>query len=380
MESIQAEMKGRAEDMSANYRDRRKSTLKSVARWVYATGNIFSFNPEPAEAVGSNRGREIKSKEKAYIRYGLDDQDRVIYERTGIETCFQENFRFYESGRVIRLTYSCSGAGSRFLVRLEGGSQQFITPDGTVVEWNNSAGLRPFKTRYDWVDGKLVKAFTTRNDGPGRPTEVITEIEYSLTGEVEKVWHRVGKQKSLYFSRPPSGINLAAIEKIASEKLFQEICRVLQQLKIKERIYCIALAYDGEGNGVLPPYLGLGLESEREAWIKKLGKEARHSIWNPAEFKHYEKPNTQLKSLKLHDTIDLYNRLLESKSAPHSRPIKLLNEIAAKLGGQVWSKHFKLTDDFVVYCVDFELGHLSKNMRKTIPAGMLARLKKQGMI
>ena len=47
-------------------------------------------------------------------------------------------------------------------------------------------------------------------------------------------------------------------------RLLACIPQVIANAGLSESIYCVALAYDGEGNDSLPPTIGVGLESERE--------------------------------------------------------------------------------------------------------------------
>ena len=137
--------------------------------------------------------------------------------------------------------------------------------------------------------------------------------------------------------------------------------------------------YDGEGNGAFPPCLGLGLESERCRWIAEKGKEAKWFVWNPAEFTHYEKNHTQFEDKQLEELSELYNRIIEGKDN-YAAPVKLLNEIAAALAAMDWSGKLKTTPDFVVYAVDFELGELAKNLKKSVPAPLLAKFKAEKLL
>ena len=58
----------------------------------------------------------------------------------------------------------------------------------------------------------------------------------------------------------------------------------------------------------------------------------------------------------------------------------LLNEVAAELAGLDWSKKIKTTPDFVVYAVDFELGDLSKNLKKSVAPALLKKLKAANLL
>jgi len=370
LKTFQAEGKYGYEKAKAVHAKRRKAIFDSIKRWVYGSSLLYKHTPEPLEATGSTKGRVVKSKEQARARYGFDDQDRIVYEWSGVETCFTEMLCYHEPGRIVQARYFCTTHEGELCPKFEGAMQLILDAEGRVIEMNNG---KITGTRFKWEDGNVTRVDWCMSPG-------VTEIEYDLAGKVEKVWQGAGKNRVLYFKRPPSGATITSLEPVIVEGLLTSIRKLLLSLKIKEPIYCFALAYDGEGNGVLPPYPGIGLESERAKWLKEHGKEAKHIIWNPAEFQHYEKPHIQIENAKLDKQIEVYNQLLEAKSASDAKPIKLLNDVAHELNKFDWSKHFKVTDDFVVYCVDFELGHLAKNISKTVSAERMKILKQKGFL
>jgi len=149
--------------------------------------------------------------------------------------------------------------------------------------------------------------------------------------------------------------------------------------KIDEPIYCVALAYDGEGNDVLPPGIAIGVDSERSKWLREHGAEARDWLWNPAEFYHYEKPHTQFEDEPLEKACDLLNTHLAERDGltPATR---LLVEVAAELNKLLWPANVRRTEDFVVYAVDLELGRLQKNMKACLAPDRLSDLKARRLL
>jgi hypothetical protein len=141
----------------------------------------------------------------------------------------------------------------------------------------------------------------------------------------------------------------------------------------------VALAYDDEGNDVLPPIIGIGLESERKRWLAQHGQEARQWIWNPAEFHHYEKSHTQFCDDELEEACDYLNSALAERGSTNPA-IKLLVEVATELNSIPWPARGHRTDDFVVYAVDFELGSLRKNLKTSLPPERFAVLKSKKLL
>jgi hypothetical protein len=352
-----------------------KHALSAIERWIYATSALFLFDPLPFEAVGLTRGRELKSEDKARIKYGLDHEGRIVYEWSGVPGCFQESFLRYEPGTVFRAAYDCTELKGQLFARFLVAAQLVLDRDGKAVSLQRGVGSSASRQSFIWEEGKL--ACVEISDSMG---ESMVELQYDALGELEKVWRGSGKNRQLYFKRPPRNANLPSLERVIAAELPAEIRSIVRRCKVKDPVYCLALAYDGEGNGPLPPCLGIGLESERRRWRQERAAEAKVHIWNPAEFAHYEKPHTQLQNRRLLRMMELYQTLLESKSASFSRAVKLLNQVAKQLATFDWSDSLNITDDFVVYCIDFELCTLSRNLRQSVPAERLGQLKERGYL
>jgi len=82
---------------------------------------------------------------------------------------------------------------------------------------------------------------------------------------------------------------------------------------------------------------------------------------------------------KLQQACDFYNRLLEKKG-DNAPAHKLLNIIAAELGRMDWTGKLNTTDDFIVYAVDTDLADLHRNLKQSVPADRLKKLKAAKML
>jgi hypothetical protein len=114
---------------------------------------------------------------------------------------------------------------------------------------------------------------------------------------------------------------------------------------------------------------------------KSLAKEIRvrlantkFHIWNPEEFSIFANKQTELKDKDLDRACDLYNRELEYDGSDEPAR-KLILQVTSDLAKMDWSGKLKTTDDFIVYAVDPDLADLRKNLKLTIPARQLAKLK-----
>jgi hypothetical protein len=172
----------------------------------------------------------------------------------------------------------------------------------------------------------------------------------------------------------PKGVSMKSLAKQIRERLPNAVVAAVTKARIKEPVYCLALNYDCEGNPLLLPELGIGLESERRARLKRGGPEAKLDIWEPEQFSVFANTRTALKDKKLEQACDSYNRELEYNGSQEPAR-KLILEAAKELAKMDWSGKLNTTDDFIVYAVDTDGADLHMNLKLTVPPKQLARLK-----
>jgi hypothetical protein len=188
-----------------------------------------------------------------------------------------------------------------------------------------------------------------------------------------------GTARASSFTNPCRRITVKSLKATLQNRLLTLVPQVVAAAPIQEPIYCVALAYDDEGNDALPPVIGIGLESERQRWRTEQGKKAKDFVWNPAEFHHYEKPHTQI----FDDVLDEASDYLNSKWAegnPAASVAKLLAEVAAELTRQAWPVSIRRTGDFVVYAVGFEGSGLRRSLKASSSPDQLALWKQTGLL
>lgn len=320
------------------------------------------------ERAGIKRERQVSAAKQAKFTYGVDANGPVVYAK--VES---NRYQFHEElqirdGNVVFLTRYNSNKG--FPPWLEYTLQMVLGADGKPKHLISVHG----QDRYTWREDKLVRIDTQSQYGRSHE-----ELVYDVVGELDRVWRVSFGGRTLRYKRPGKGVNLKSLEKSIGGRLPAEIARTVTAARIKAPVYCLVLAYDGEGNDVLPPCLGIGLDSERQQWIRANGKDAKDLIWNPAEFIHYEKPHTQLKDKELDKACEMLNDALRPRDN-FSPAVELLNNVATELGKMDWKGSLNTTADFVAFAVDFELGELKKNLKQSVPAAKLARLHKAGLL
>jgi hypothetical protein len=244
---------------------------------------------------------------------------------------------------------------------------QLLIEDESVIQ----GFYQHTRMRYEGSKNKLQQSLNNKG-------QVFLEIDFGPHGE--QSYFRVRRDGSRFqLCQPlPKGITVKSLKETVRKRLVALIPELVSAAAIREPIYCVALAYDDEGNDALPPTIGIGLESERQRWKAEHGKKAKDFVWNPAEFHHYEKSHTQFSDDALEEACDYLNgKWAEVGSA--SSAAKLLMETAVTLNQANWPLAVQRTQDFVVYAIGFEGSGLRKSLKAGLTPEKLAMLKAEGL-
>jgi hypothetical protein len=174
----------------------------------------------------------------------------------------------------------------------------------------------------------------------------------------------------------PKGVTMKSLAKQIRERLARAVVMTVTKARIKEPVYCLALNYDCEGNPLLLPELGIGLDSERQARLNRAGRNAKLDIWEPEQFSLFANSRTALqkRDRELDRACDLFNRELEYEGSDEPAR-KLILQVAADLAKVDWRGKVHTTHDFIVYAVDTDGADLHRNLKFSVPAKQLAKLK-----
>jgi hypothetical protein len=353
-----------------------------IVRWVYSTDELWTYWDL------REKGREdtiLPGPEGAFFAYGLNGAGHrvMVREFQWDSVWVPQNGKEPELRRI-----PTTNALREYLIRydsdclhvsvLERGalksveSLQFenrLLMDLETFE-GGSYGRQHFF--YEGRRKKRVQYFADQE-------QLSMETHYGSHGE--QTFFRVRRDGTLIeLGQPlPKGITAKKLKATILDRMRLLIPEVVEKARVAEPIYCVSLGYDGEGNDVLPPLIGIGVESERSRWLQEHGTEAREWIWNPAEFYHFEKPHTQMEDDALEEACDLLNNHLTERGSL-APAVRLLLEVATKLNRATWPASIRKTADFVVYAVDFELGSLRRNMRASLSPEQFADLKARRLV
>ena len=349
-----------------HYEGWKAECLSKVVEWKYSVSHCNFFTPFKKHAP-----QFVESKDDARQVHGFDAQGRVL---------ITEHVRRAQlpprpgDAKLYRYRGEAAYYGGFYEERLKQ-YHKYVLRGGKIIEHHSLGGenMEAERVGVDYYTCDRGHPNKMRSEyATGKIYEATYDADANLTGH----WRIKpnGERVSLEEKPLPKGVNLKTLTAQIRERLPKLIQKTVAAAKVKEPVYCLALAYDGEGNGVMPPILGIGIDSERQKWIKEHGKDARNFIWNPAEFTHYEKNHTQWEDDEFDQLCEWCNQFMAERDS-EAPAIKLLNEVAAELATVDWRKQIKTTPDFVVYAVDFELGDLSKNLKKSVAPALLGKLK-----
>jgi len=355
----------------------REEIAARVEKWVFSDWQLW----EPLTNRREDNLSPLPNAEGAHYAYGYDKEGRPIIVRhfkTEIDPektkasqdlvyritkeVLVEEFIRYERDNVY--LYSRYLNGSLIYIR------RLTFEEGMLME-DESVHHGYYSRAQNIYDGRRLSICRMVDDS-GR---VLEESVYKR-GQPARHYRvrRDGTRFELY--QPlPKGVTVKSLLETAKERLIKLIPETLAKADLGEAIYAVALAYDGEGNGALPPILGAGLESERERWIAEHGNKARAYIWNPAEWENYETSNLEINDDKFVEACDLVTTVLAERVS-EAPAVKMLVEVCSELNRIAWPSKIKRTDDFVIYPVDFELSRLKRNLKASTTAQHLKKVEK----
>jgi hypothetical protein len=345
----------------------RKLCGTQIMQWRYWETPDWYWDPD--WNLDARQAPKRENKNDAIYHYGYDKQNRVVFIREAVLPGDED-----DDCTFFFLRYSADTiTGHQFLEKDLHSVFEATLSEGRVVQIEQGGFGEWDSKTISWRDRHVLKVTTSNQYEPGN--KVVIETTYDKSGKViAEIDRSKIKEKPL-----PKDVTLKSLEKEIRKSLVQAVVKTVVKLRIKKPVYCLALNYDCEGNPIMPPMLGVGLDSERQARLKKGGKDAKLDIWEPEQFSNFAKENTEFSDKKLERACDWYNRLLEKKGT-NAPAHKLLNEVATELGNMDWTGKLNITDDFVAYAVDTDGADLQKNLKQSVPTERLKKLKAAKLI
>ena len=340
----------------ANYPALKAQIEAQVVRWFWASGGVGYFSLEP---FYFEKNRWTKSKilketpedsDNKY-QYGVNEKDEIIVERSYTELkgkfkgeCY-ETFYFREENKIVSYHFEHSVEKECINTMI------FIYKDGLLQSIHSAYDNNAWSERTMYYEGdKLIRQEEKGLDYYSNPIDNTLLYTYDMLGKLNSITSGGGY---VWYQKKDKKISYKALSEKAAERYYALLVPAIKAYPVKEPLYCINLSFDYQN--ILPTRIGFGTESERQEY-QKYGKEAKHYLWNTAEYAHTIdiEPNEEDAAL-----FDLFNQETEMQEKS-SAATKLLVACAKRLKEEWVSLGIPSTDDFVVVVSDIEDSFLKK--------------------
>ena len=340
------------EQAQADYPTLKTQIEAQVVRWFWAAGGVGLFSLEP---FYFEKNRWTKSKilkdapentEDKY-QYGVNANDEIIVERsyTGFKGQCYETFYFREDSQIISYHFDYSKEKKCLNTMI------FIYKDGLLQSIHSAYDNNAWREKTMYYEGdKLIRQEEKGLDYYLKPIDNALLYTYDMLGKLNSITSGTGYVR---YQKKDKKISYKALSEKAAERYYALLVPTIKAYPVKEPLYCINLSFDYQN--ILPTRIGFGTESERQEY-QKYGKEAKHYLWNTAEYAHTIdiEPNEEDAAL-----FDLFNQETEMQEKS-SAATKLLVACAKRLKEEWVSLGIPSTDDFVVVVSDEEESFLKK--------------------
>ena len=340
------------EQAQADYPALKAQIEAQVVRWFWAAGGVGLFSLEPFY-FEQNRFPKSKILKKApkdtdnKYQYGVNEKDEIIVERSYTEfkgQCY-ETFYFREENKIVSYHFEHSVEKECINTMI------FIYKDGLLQSIHSAYDNNAWREKTMYYEGdKLIRQEEKGLDYYLKPIDNTLLYTYDMLGKINSITNETGY---VYYQKKDKKISYKALSEKAAERYYALLVPTIKAYPMKEPLYCINLSFDYQN--ILPTRIGFGTESERQEY-QKYGKEAKHYLWNTAEYAHTIDIDPNEEDAALFDLFNQETEMQEKESAA----TKLLVNCAKRLKEEWASLGIPSTDDFVVVVSDEEESFLKK--------------------
>jgi hypothetical protein len=385
------ELYNRFQQLAEEYSSLKLQCEAGVKVWRLATSSLADPRPFYYERNRVKPGRFLKiapANPGGKHEYGYDDLGRVMVERMYVDTTVDWGVRYYENfytyqGDIIESAYFSYHSRKDPI-----NCKRSTYLDGKIILWEFQVKRSSFRERYYWRDDKVTLIEIERIDfenlnifAEPKPYQKI-DPKYNISGLIEELILYQNAQSNLsqeaitLYRRLDRKTSSKKLLNLVKDGLIESIIHTVGTLKLEEPVYCIAISWSPGQFSSLPPYIWIGLNREREQWLKEHGDEAKMYFWNPSEFSVYSDLNSNEDLIKLCETLNQECGLQDN----WDNIAKMLNEVAKLLGIFDWSEYFQATSDFVVFSSDLEGSDMQKNFDFSVSSKLRKQFKKIGWL
>ncbi len=378
------------EDLVERHAELRQACEDAVVEWRWAREGSDLQRPEPLyrERYGQpaprllERAPAVPQDEQQY-GYDADGNIVVAREYVGAEG-FREELRVHRGETVVG--YRRSEAGEPFEINIARFSEGRIR--SYVVLWpkGQEDSLHGWSIQRYEYDGDVVSAIHEESDLafgelPLEGGRTLIRASYDPLGRLLELREDGTRGEKVLYRARGAGPSMQKLQRRVEDRLVETLPRLVRERAGDEAIYCLVLHYHPEWP--LPPTLGLGLDRERQRWINTIddADTLRLTVWNPAEFSNYRGGSVHWDLTEIDPELARAVRAIpENDDDAAERGRATLNGAARRLQQLDWHSIAPVTDDFVVFAVDYELSHLEENLRHSVPVSLRKALSSRALV
>jgi hypothetical protein len=353
----------------------------AVAEERRATEDLYQMEPLYFERTGFPRGRLLADGETAprEYRHGFDSQGRLrtidaFFDGAHAHACYFA----YEPGRVVERRWFPGARPPRvacvFLLDDAGRCDTHVGMNGSG-EW--TADL------YEYDGPRVIRFAWYSAGGPAPFSRTLWyEVTWSASGRVERIATEGRPDASPLYQAPKRRLKTVLAD--AQRLLIERIPARLTGLTPPCPLYGLALSFnDSDRHELMPPGLGLLLESNRSAQLGKADKPDLDEVWNPT-FELAAPTPEQFSSVNLDDedlmALGTEVAMLAQTDEDLHALVKCHVRVAKALNRLDWRQILPVTDDFIVFPVDYEACRYLDLIEASVPAIRVRRLRAAGLL
>jgi len=385
-----SELEARFLELPDRYRFLKQACEAQVVSWCWASDDLYEPRPLYFETHGYKKGRLLKQPPKAAdgkSEYGYGGADIVHVARKHVRFAgYPERLWFYETFYVHR-PHEIEAAHFDYhpdkepIFYAKGNHDE----EGRLRSWRSCARGGLTREMYGWDGERVVRIDVeyARADSNGTLGALLPytryQIDYAGDGAIQQIlchWSRrpehPNESTQIVYLRRPADLTFEQLLSTMHAVLKKAIIDCIESAGIYGLVYSLVLAWDPGQQESLPPMVGIGLDSERTAWLHERGSEAKWYLWNPAEYRNY----LEIRSAAVEQACRPVNQECRLRGS-WKDAAQVLNEIAKDLGSMDWSGTLQTTSDFVAYAIDLELTEFQRNLQATARPALIKQFRQK---
>jgi len=350
-----------------------------------ATGELYALTPLYFETNRRRPGRLLRDDESRpdEWRYGFDSDGRLrtaADPANGIESYFG-----YELGQIVERRWTGLNHPWSRTEQPTVTAAVLLDDAGRPVVHAGVTKHQPgrfFASAYGYDGPRLVRFSQYTDNGPQPWLTYRYRVSWSPAGRVERIeLEDAPGVPPLYQA---STRRLTAVLADARKVLVDRIPARLAGFNPPDRVYGLALGFSASSKEeLMPPQLGLMLACHRSAWLVANGDGDADELWNPIlpvdsplalDFPALDLDDENLIGLGTEVAMLLHTEEeLEALTQTYVRVAKTLNRLD-------WTAILPITDDFVVFPVEYEAGRYLDLIERAVPAARVRKLRAAGLL